>query len=644
MMNTKFIQKFVSPAHVSYIYRKKDNRGKSSTKSSCLGIFSSEKIFRNTQNYKRFIKVVFTTFLMIFAQIAASDNLAEYGPVKAQDNLWNIAKQAYASQGITVEQGSIAIYKANPESFSHACNPASFLKQGVILRIPPPSKAAEITTISAANLYQEYIKAWKHFRLGKINTPCPPAQRIEAITAHEPSNNSPVPSIKPPSQSVDHTKTTAIQPLKSYATTQNNVAQTATTEDSLKSEFTSPSPSKHTPSTDRNKDISGQKITQPTVLTYQHLKDWEHEINPDLTAAQKNMLISNAIADHNLLAIAWAVAVFLSVAIYLILDGSDLGAGVLSLAFNDTQTRGAIMSSMAGTWDANETWLVVAGGILFGSFPFIYGSVFHFLLIPLMILLLGIITRAIALEFRHYAVKHKRSWGWAFGISSLVVSFIIGTMGGALLDGVPMTERSVSYAGGGILKTFSGSPLDFLSIYSVWTGLVGVLTSVLAGTIYLRARFEKSTLLRKTLRPWANYSLYLFIGALLITLVWGVFRHPWLSVKLGADSAEWFILPALWIAWSFYQTHHAVNHEKDGAAMAWFALSIGSILATTGALLYPWIIPGSWTIFDSADPSLSLTSVTLGLGGFIPVMLAYNWYQLYVFRARITHLGEYGEE
>src|SRR6202051_3316699 len=119
----------------------------------------------------------------------------------------------------------------------------------------------------------------------------------------------------------------------------------------------------------------------------------------------------------------------LSVVLYVVLDGADLGAGVFSLFVRNKDERGAIMSAMAGTWDANETWLIVAGGILFATFPFVYGSAFNYLMVPLALALWGMITRAVALEFRHLAdARWHRLLDLGFGIGSLVVAFFGGMM------------------------------------------------------------------------------------------------------------------------------------------------------------------------------------------------------------------------
>src|SRR6202162_6528090 len=118
-----------------------------------------------------------------------------------------------------------------------------------------------------------------------------------------------------------------------------------------------------------------------------------------------------------IISFAWLVAFALSVVLYVVLDGADLGAGVFSLFVRNKDERGAIMSAMAGTWDANETWLIVAGGILFATFPFVYGSAFNYLMVPLALALWGMITRAVALVVLHLADAHwQRFSDFAFGL------------------------------------------------------------------------------------------------------------------------------------------------------------------------------------------------------------------------------------
>ncbi|MEX1661811.1 cytochrome d ubiquinol oxidase subunit II [Thioclava sp. 15-R06ZXC-3] len=386
---------------------------------------------------------------------------------------------------------------------------------------------------------------------------------------------------------------------------------------------------------------SAQSQTGSVPLSFHQLRDKVQADDPALSAGQKHELLRNALYEHNILALAWAVALALSVTIYLILDGADLGAGIISLFYGNDQTRGAIMASMAGTWDANETWLVVAGGILFGGFPFIYGSVFHYLMLPLMVLLLGIMLRAVSLEFHHHAARSQRFWGLGFAVGSLVVAFLIGAAGGAVLDGVQLTPRTVTYAGGGTVLTFTGGLFDFISPFSIWTGIVGVITSVFAGALYLRARFVHDSPVRADMKDWVNGSFIVLVIASVITLGWIWLRFPWAAQKwTGPWIWGWGVI-AVWVLYALWNIWDATRRERDLAAMVWYAVMTASSLGAMALTVYPWLVPGTWTVYDAADPSLSLVGFTVAMGGFIPVILIYNWYQIWVFRDRLSALGTY---
>ena len=531
-------------------------------------------------NRKTLPFIALLLFNLLIASAQAADNT--YGPVRARDNLWSIAGQAYHDDDVTPDQAMLAILTANPQAFSLSCNAASYLKQGVTLQIPTSDAVRKRSPTAAQQAYRQQLQAWQASEQGGSPIQCP----------------SPAPA---------------------------NAKATATLE----------KPAVEVSPLDKQYETAGK------ALTYTQIHQLLAEDKPQLSSGQAKTLLKSALNEHNMLSFAWALALALSVGIYLILDGADLGAGILSMLYNDSQTRSAIMASMASTWDANETWLVVAGGILFGGFPFVYGSVFSYLLLPLMVMLLAIILRAIALEFHHHANRSRRWWGWSFGIGSLFVAFSTGMAGGAVLDGVPLTTEVVTYAGGGILHVFKGSLFDFISPFSLWTGVVGVITALLAGSLYLRARFQKTCPLHQHVKRWVNISFYLLVAALLITGVWSYARFPWVAAKWGGSHPWLWGLAAMWIVFILYQLYQATRQGRDMVAMGWFALAIASILGVLGATLYPWLVPGSWTIYNGSDPSLSLVSFTLAMGGFIPVILVYNWYQLWVFRARISSMGTY---
>lgn len=331
---------------------------------------------------------------------------------------------------------------------------------------------------------------------------------------------------------------------------------------------------------------------------------------------------------------AWWIALSLSVLLYIVLDGADLGAGIFSLSLAASEERGAIMSAMAGTWDANETWLIVAGGMLFGTFPFVYGSAFSYLLVPLAFVLWGIITRAVALEFRHLAEpRWQRFSDYAFGLASLTTTFFGGMAVGALLRGFPLTHQA------GRVPTYAGGALRFISPFSVWIGFAAVIAVSLAGVLFVRARFEQSEPIRVHAARWTNVIFYLALVCVAITIAVSASIFPWARTKwLGPHWWYWVLVPAAALG-AITKMRAATNRDHDLAAILWFNLAVAIMGVALLATMYPWIVPHTWTIYNGASPPVSILEFTVAMGGFIPVMLMYNAYQIWVFRARISALA-----
>ncbi|MGC9270486.1 cytochrome d ubiquinol oxidase subunit II [Acidiphilium sp.] len=340
---------------------------------------------------------------------------------------------------------------------------------------------------------------------------------------------------------------------------------------------------------------------------------------------------------QDILTFVWWLSLALSILLYIILDGADLGAGIFSLFVPDEDERGAIMSAMAGTWDANETWLIVAGGVMFGTFPFVYGSLFSYLMVPLALALWGIITRAVALEFRHLAEKrYQRFSDWAFGLSSLATTFFGGMAVGAALLGFPMTHVPDQ------VPTYVGGALRFITPFSVWTGVAAVIAVSLSGGLFVRARFEPSEPIRQHAARWTNVAFYLALAAVAITVVVSSVIFPWVSSKwFGPHFWAWG-LGGLLVVFAIVKMRIASAADRDFAAILWLNLAIALMAAGMLATMYPWMVPNTWTIYAGATPQVSIITFTLAMAGFFPVMLMYNWYQIWVFRARITKLAAYG--
>ena len=341
---------------------------------------------------------------------------------------------------------------------------------------------------------------------------------------------------------------------------------------------------------------------------------------------------------QHVLANGWWVACAFCILAYIILDGADLGAGIFSLFVVDKDERGAIMQAMAGTWDANETWLIVAGGVLFGSFPFAYGSVLSYLMIPLMLILWAILTRAVALEYRHLAESwSQRFTDYAFGISSLVATFFGGMCVGAVLHGFPLTHAPEQ------VPTYVGGAFRFISPFSIWTGIAAVIAVSLSGGLFIRARFEKGEPIRKKAAGWTNASFYLVLIAVMVTVIWSIVEFPWASNNwLGRYFWVWGLFLLAAIASTFMMRRASID-DRDFHALLWLDLTIAIVAGGMFATLYPDMIPGTWTVAAAASPEISLFTFLLTLVFLFPVMIMYNWYQIWVFRARVAKLASYHE-
>lgn len=339
---------------------------------------------------------------------------------------------------------------------------------------------------------------------------------------------------------------------------------------------------------------------------------------------------------HGILTLAWWAALNMSLLLYILLDGADLGAGIFSLCVRSSNERAAIMSAMAGTWDANETWLIVAGGVLFGSFPFVYGSAFSYLMIPLAVALWGMITRALSLELRHLAtVRWQRFSDICFGLASLITTFAGGMAVGAIFHGYPLTHTP------GVVPTYVGGSFRFISVFSVWTGIAAVIAVTLSGVLFIRVRFEHGERIREQAASWTAAIFHVALAAVGITVVLTALTFQWAAQKwFGPHFWIWGLVLVAAVATTF-KMRVASRQDRDVAAMLWLAMTVSIMAVAMLATLYPWLVPNTWTIYSGASPAVSLFTFILAMGGFFPVILMYNAYQIWVFRARITALAAY---
>ncbi|HEX3970299.1 MAG TPA: cytochrome d ubiquinol oxidase subunit II [Stellaceae bacterium] len=331
---------------------------------------------------------------------------------------------------------------------------------------------------------------------------------------------------------------------------------------------------------------------------------------------------------HLLLVDVWLCFLGLFLTFYVVLDGFDLGIGVLSLFVREEERRGIMVASLGSVWDANESWLVVLGGALFGAFPLVYGVLLNALYLPITVMIFALIFRGVAFEYREQA-KHRQVWNYAFGLGSLIAALCQGFALGGLIAGPSISGEH-----------FTGGPFDWLSSFSVLVAFGVVFGYVLLGATYLIIKTEGEAQKHAIATAWISGALML-IAAAGISL-WTPIRYPFIAEKwFGSGVISAFVIPPLFAIVCSLMLARALIKRQETAPFIW---SVGIFLCSLSGLaasFYPYLIPRSVTVEAAASDSLTLVIMMLGIGLLIPVMIVYNAYQYIVFRGKVSgpHYG-----
>ena len=323
------------------------------------------------------------------------------------------------------------------------------------------------------------------------------------------------------------------------------------------------------------------------------------------------------------LAFVWAFLIAFAVLAYVVMDGFDLGIGILFPFFREKRDRDTMMNTVAPVWDGNETWLVMGGGGLMAVFPLAYATVLTALYVPLIAMLLGLIFRGVAFEFRWRTKRWLTVWDWGFSIGSMVAAFSQGIALGALIEGIRVADRS--YAGGW---------WDWLTPFSLATGISLVIGYALLGSTWLvmKTTGDLAARARHIARP-ATYLTLLGMGifSLWTPLIGTHYLGRWLSFPAVIFSLVVPLLVLTCVAVIIF----GLNRQKDTppflAALGLFVLGFAGI----GISFYPYIVPPSLTIQDAAAPHSSLAFLLVGALVLIPIIVVYTAYAYWVFRGKV---------
>lgn len=319
----------------------------------------------------------------------------------------------------------------------------------------------------------------------------------------------------------------------------------------------------------------------------------------------------------------WAGLIAFAVLAYVILDGFDLGVGILFALIGRREDRDVMMNSVAPVWDGNETWLVLGGGGLLAVFPLAYATILPALYAPLVAMLLALVFRGVAFEFRWRTARGRDFWDRAFNVGSMVAAFTQGIALGALVQGIRIENRA--YAGGW---------WDWLTPFSVFTGIAVLVGYALLGATWLNIKTEGA--LQQRAREIARASGIVTLVLIVVVSLWTPFLNDayfqrWFSWPTAVFTA---IVPGLlaacaWLMFAGLQRGREV--VPFACATGIFVLSFAGI----GISFYPWIVPPTLTIHEAAAPDDSLAFLLVGAFVLVPLILVYTGYAYWVFRGKV---------
>jgi len=330
------------------------------------------------------------------------------------------------------------------------------------------------------------------------------------------------------------------------------------------------------------------------------------------------------------LPLIWYALIGTAIFLYILLDGFDLGVGIMFPFAPTDRCRDRMMNSVAPFWDGNETWLVLGGGGLFAAFPLAYAILMPAFYIPIILMLLGLIFRGVAFEFRFKAEgKSRRIWDYSFHFGSLTATFMQGMVLGTFVHGVAVEGRN-----------FAGGAFDWLNAFSVMTGLALVAGYTLLGATWTVMKTEGET--RDWARQCAKYVMVfvaIFMGLVSVSM-------PLMNSDI---KALWFSLPNFYflqpmpilsVVFFVMLWRDLRNDQRDFRP---FFLTLGIFLMNyigIGVSTWPWLVPFKVSLWDAAAAPESQSLLLIGTAVLLPCVLAYTGYCFWVFRGKASHEHE----
>ena len=327
------------------------------------------------------------------------------------------------------------------------------------------------------------------------------------------------------------------------------------------------------------------------------------------------------------LTVVWAFIIAFAVFAYVVMDGFDLGIGILFPTFEPGPERDRAMNSIAPVWDGNETWLVLGGGGLLAAFPLAYAVILPATYPLIIAMLLGLVFRGVAFEFRWRDPRHRQFWDAAFTGGSLTAALAQGMTLGALLQGVAVENRA-----------YAGSWYDWLTPYTLLTGLGTVAGYALLGATWLVWKLDgpEQAHARKLAKRAAWTTFVLMAGVSL----YNVLLDPEYAARWLSTPAIYLLAPVPIVTVAIALALLLALAKGRDAAPFWLGVALFFMgMAGLGVTIWPYVVPTAITIWDAAAPERSQIFMLVGVALTLPLILAYTAWSYWVFRGKTGHDG-----
>ena len=322
--------------------------------------------------------------------------------------------------------------------------------------------------------------------------------------------------------------------------------------------------------------------------------------------------------------VIWFTIIVFATLMYIVMDGFDLGIGILFPFNKDKTERDIMVNTVAPVWDGNETWLVLGGAGLYGAFPLAYSVLADALSIPLTAMLIGLIFRGVAFEFRFKATEeHRAFWDKSFIAGSILATFSQGVAVGAILNGFQVTGR-----------TYSGSALSWLAPFPLFCGVGLVIAYALLGCTWLIMKTEND--LHRKMSALATPLVIALLVVVGIISLWTPLAHADIAHRwFSTPNLFWFLPVPILVLLCSWGIVRAIKREAHYSP---FLLTLALVFlgfSGLGISIWPNIIPPSISIWDAASPPQSQAFMLVGSLLIIPMILGYTFWSYYVFRGKV---------